>query len=240
MSGEGRAEGSRPVRSGFFVSGEGVLARLAMERAVDLGFVTAGVVLDTTASGSLDSWCKRQSVPYLRLSSPLREHWVPLVGEFLDRCGDSYWMLTFSRILPASLLHSRKGRILNVHEALLPAFRGLAPLTQAVEHGVRFAGATIHEVTEDVDAGPIVAQCVVAVHPDDSASDVGQRLFTNLPPMYLQVVRWIAEGRLVWGGSSRLQVRDASYGGASWSPQIEEYVFRCLETQPEILSPHEI
>lgn len=209
---------------GFFVSGQGVLARLAIENARILGFNPSGVVLDTTADIHLDQWCRGHGIASLRLSSPKVAAWEPEVSHFLDARRGSHWILTFSRILPPNVLKDRKGFLINVHEALLPAFPGLRPLDQAANHGVRFAGATMHEVTELVDSGPIIAQCVVPALPGDSSGTLGQRLFPNLRLMYLQVVRWIAEDRLVSDFQGGWVVRDASYDSSKFSPALESLI----------------
>lgn len=82
----------------------------------------------------------------------------------------------FMRILDAAFIQRFEGRILNVHPSLLPAFPGRDAIGQAVRHGVRVSGVTVHLVDETLDGGPIVLQEAVPVHPDDDAERLGARL----------------------------------------------------------------
>src|SRR5207342_2777066 len=78
----------------------------------------------------------------------------------------------FMRLVGAPLLDAFPNAILNIHPSLLPAFPGVDAQRQALEHGVCFSGATVHLVTRDLDAGPIVRQAVVSVEPDDTAESL--------------------------------------------------------------------
>ena len=87
-------------------------------------------------------------------------------------------------------------RVLNVHPALLPAFPGLHAQRQAVEHGARFSGCTVHFVDSGTDTGPIIVQAVVPVLPDDTEETLGARILVEEHRLYPQAVQWFAEGRL--------------------------------------------
>src|SRR5439155_1213928 len=76
------------------------------------------------------------------------------------------------------------GRILNVHPSLLPAFAGLAAQRQALEYGVKLAGATVHVVDEGVDTGPVVLQSSVPVHPDDTEESLSARILVEEHRLY--------------------------------------------------------
>ncbi|MEK7714035.1 MAG: formyltransferase family protein, partial [candidate division NC10 bacterium] len=90
--------------------------------------------------------------------------------------------------------------ILNIHPALLPAFPGLHAQRQALEHGVRVAGATVHFVDEGVDTGPIVLQASVPVHPDDTEESLSARILVEEHRLYPEAIRLFAEGRLQIAG----------------------------------------
>src|SRR5262245_56570624 len=82
----------------------------------------------------------------------------------------------FMRLVGAPLLEAFPNRILNIHPSLLPAFPGLDAQRQALEHGVRISGATVHLVNADLDAGPIVLQRAVPVLPDDTVGTLSEQI----------------------------------------------------------------
>src|SRR5262249_20420254 len=84
----------------------------------------------------------------------------------------------FMRLFTADFVRSWQGRMLNIHPALLPSFKGLDPHRQALAAGVKLAGATVHFVTPDMDSGPIVAQAAVAVRDDDTVETLEARILT--------------------------------------------------------------
>jgi phosphoribosylglycinamide formyltransferase-1 len=102
----------------------------------------------------------------------------------------------YMRILGAEFVRHFAGRLLNVHPALLPAFPGLHAQRQALEHGVRISGATVHFVDEGVDTGPIVLQAAVPVLDDDTEETLSARILAEEHRIYPEAVRLFAEGRL--------------------------------------------
>jgi phosphoribosylglycinamide formyltransferase 1 len=102
----------------------------------------------------------------------------------------------FMRILTPGFVRHYEGRLLNIHPSLLPAFPGLHTHQRAIESGCKLAGATVHFVTPELDHGPIVAQAVVPVLPDDTADTLAARVLTQEHLMYPQAVRWFVQGTL--------------------------------------------
>ena len=102
----------------------------------------------------------------------------------------------FMRILTPGFTAHYAGRMLNIHPSLLPAFTGLHTHERAIEAGCRFAGATVHFVTAELDHGAIVAQAVVPVLPDDDAKALAARVLVQEHRMYPAAVRWFVEGQL--------------------------------------------
>ena len=94
----------------------------------------------------------------------------------------------FMRILTPAFVAHYAGRLINIHPSLLPAFPGLNTHQRAIDAGCRFAGATVHHVTADLDHGPILAQAVVPVLPGDSADSLAARVLTQEHLMYPQAV----------------------------------------------------
>ena len=89
-----------------------------------------------------------------------------------------------------------RDRMVNIHPSLLPAFPGLHPQRQALAAGVRFSGCTVHFVRPQVDTGPIIAQAVVPVHPDDDEERLSVRILEAEHRLYPLAVRLIGEGRV--------------------------------------------
>jgi phosphoribosylglycinamide formyltransferase-1 len=106
----------------------------------------------------------------------------------------------YMRLLSPVLLRAFPGRILNVHPALLPAFPGVKAQRQALEHGVKVSGATVHLVDENLDAGPIVAQEAVPVRSSDTEESLAARILEAEHRIYPRAVRALLEGRLAYSG----------------------------------------
>ena len=105
----------------------------------------------------------------------------------------------YRRILP----RVSPARILNIHPSLLPAFPGLDAQKQALEHGVKISGCTVHFVDEQLDAGPIILQAAVPVLDDDTAESLAARILEEEHRIYSEAIgmvlseRWRIEGRRV-------------------------------------------
>jgi phosphoribosylglycinamide formyltransferase-1 len=107
----------------------------------------------------------------------------------------------FMRLVGQPLLQAFPNRILNIHPSLLPAFPGLEAQRQALEHGVRVTGATVHFVDANLDAGPIVLQAAVPILDDDTADKLSARILTEEHKLYPRAIQmiiaggWTIEGR---------------------------------------------
>lgn len=100
----------------------------------------------------------------------------------------------FMRILTPAFVARYQGRLLNIHPSLLPAFPGLHTHQRAIEAGCKFAGATVHQVTAELDHGPILAQAVVPVMPDDTADSLAARVLTQEHLIYPgAVAHWLGQ-----------------------------------------------
>ncbi|HYA30925.1 MAG TPA: phosphoribosylglycinamide formyltransferase, partial [Acidobacteriota bacterium] len=102
----------------------------------------------------------------------------------------------FMRLLSPVFVRAYSNRIMNIHPALLPAFPGLHVQKKAVDHGVRFAGCTVHFVNEECDEGPIIIQAVVPVFPDDTEATLAARILKQEHRIYPRAIQLYAEGRL--------------------------------------------
>jgi phosphoribosylglycinamide formyltransferase-1 len=102
----------------------------------------------------------------------------------------------FMRVVGSAFVHRFAGRILNVHPSLLPAYSGLDTHTRVLEASERETGASVHFVTETLDAGPLIAQARMPIRPADTARDLAARVLELEHLIYPQVIGWFAAGRL--------------------------------------------
>ncbi len=139
---------------------------------------------------------------------PDRAAFDAAVAAVLDEHGVGLVCLAgYMRVLSPEFVRRYRMRILNVHPALLPAFPGLHAQRQALEHGVRVAGVTVHFVDEGVDTGPIVLQGAVPVLPGDTEETLAGRILVEEHRLYPEAIRLFAEGRLEVTGR-RVRVRE--------------------------------
>jgi len=102
----------------------------------------------------------------------------------------------FMRLLTAGFVSKRQGRMLNIHPALLPSFKGLDTHKRALEAGAKVHGATVHFVVPEMDAGPIIAQGAVAVHANDTEAALAARVLMIEHKIYPLALKLVAEGRV--------------------------------------------
>ena len=144
---------------------------------------------------------------------PNREDFEHALRQAIDRYAPGLVVLAgFMRVLGSDFVRRYRGRLVNIHPALLPAFPGLDTHRRAIEAGVREHGASVHFVTEEVDAGPMIVQARVTVLPGDSAQALAARVLEQEHRIYPQAIRWFAEGRL------RLEGKQALLDGRPVSP----------------------
>jgi phosphoribosylglycinamide formyltransferase-1 len=135
----------------------------------------------------------------------LREHEVDLVV-----------LAGFMRLVTDVLLDAYPMRVVNVHPGLLPAFPGIHAQKQALDHGVRVAGCTVHFVDRGTDSGPIIAQAAVPVLETDNEATLTARILAKEHELLPRAIQWIVEGRvavepaLVPGARARVRVRGVS------------------------------
>jgi len=101
----------------------------------------------------------------------------------------------FMRLLSAYFVSEFPNRILNIHPSLLPAFPGLEAQRQALEHGVKWSGCTVHFVDENLDAGPIIVQAMVPIRDDDTPETLAERILKEEHRIYAEAVRIVLSGK---------------------------------------------
>jgi phosphoribosylglycinamide formyltransferase-1 len=113
----------------------------------------------------------------------------------------------FMRLLSPYFVTQFPNRMLNIHPSLLPAFPGLESQRQALEHGVKFSGCTVHFVDENLDAGPIIAQATVAIRDEDTADTLAARILKEEHRIYSEAVALVLSGK--WKIAGRRVLRTA-------------------------------
>ena len=192
---------SEPLRVAVLVSGRGsnLAAMLEAARQPDFPARVVLVVSDRERARALER-ATAHGVPTLFLNAKDfgdRDAYDAALGRVLEEHRIGLVCLAgFMRILGRAFVRAWQGRLMNIHPSLLPAFAGLHPQRQALEHGAKISGATVHFVDEGVDTGPIILQSSVAVEPGDTEDTLAARILVEEHRIYPQAVRLFAEGRL--------------------------------------------
>src|SRR4051812_26497846 len=119
-----------------------------------------------------------------------------MLWEELERYSvDLVCLAGFMRLLSASFIRRYPSRILNIHPSLLPAFPGLDAQHQALEHGVKITGCTVHFVDEELDAGPIVIQAAVPVLDEDTVETLSARILAEEHRTYSEAIAVVLSGK---------------------------------------------
>jgi phosphoribosylglycinamide formyltransferase-1 len=117
--------------------------------------------------------------------------------ENLDQAGvECVCLAGFMRLLTPTFVNHWAGRAINIHPSLLPAFSGLHTHQRAIDAGVRFAGATVHFLSAEMDGGPIIIQTATPILPNDDAGSLATRVLNGEHEIYVRAVRWFAEGKI--------------------------------------------
>jgi len=118
-----------------------------------------------------------------------------LIEELQRNNVDLVCLAGLMRLLSGHFLRTFAGRVLNIHPSLLPAFPGLDAQHQALEHGVKIAGCTVHFVDEGLDSGPIIQQATVPVLDDDTAGTLSARILEQEHRIYSEAIALVLSGR---------------------------------------------
>src|SRR5579862_8290268 len=118
-----------------------------------------------------------------------------LIAELRSNRVDLVCLAGYMRILSGHFIREFPGRIVNIHPSLLPSFPGLDAQHQALEHGVKFSGCTVHFVEEGLDSGPIIRQAAVPVLDDDTADSLSARILKEEHRIYPEAIALVISGR---------------------------------------------
>src|ERR1700735_3921122 len=118
-----------------------------------------------------------------------------VIAALLEKRVDLVCLAGYMRLLSPQFVAAFRNRILNIHRSLLPSFPGLEAQRQALEHGAKFSGCTVHFVDENLDAGPIVLQACVPIEDNDTPEILAERILREEHRIYTEAVRVVLEGR---------------------------------------------
>jgi phosphoribosylglycinamide formyltransferase 1 len=185
-------------RLGILISGRGsnfeAIADSVASGRLD---ATIAVVLSNRPEARGLETATRRGIPAVCLPSKGLDREVydrMVIEELRGRQVDLVCLAGFMRLLSASLIREFPRRILNIHPSLLPAFPGLDAQYQALEHGVKLTGCTVHFVDEALDAGPILIQAAVPVRDDDTVDSLSARILTEEHRIYSEAIRIALDG----------------------------------------------
>jgi phosphoribosylglycinamide formyltransferase-1 len=200
------------VRLGILISGRGsnfeAIANRIARRKLD---AEIAILISNRASAPGLEIARQRGIPMRIIESKgmdrvdydrlvieeLRTHEVELV------C-----LAGFMRLLSADFIRAFPNRVLNIHPSLLPAFPGLEAQRQALDHGVKITGATVHLVDEFLDSGPIIAQSAVPVLDDDTVESLSARILAQEHAIYAEAIQLIVDDRVIIEGR-RARIRSA-------------------------------
>ena len=202
------------LKIGVLASGRGSNFE-AIARAVASGAIPGelAVLVSDRAEAPALSLARAHGIESLVIEArehPGREaHDKAILGALEERGLGLVCLAGYLRLLSPGFVRHFAGRLLNVHPSLLPAFPGLHAQRQALEYGVRVAGATVHFVDEGTDTGPIVLQAAVAVRRDDTEASLTARILAEEHRIYPEAIRLYAEGRIRLDGR-RVHIRETA------------------------------
>lgn len=181
------------ARIGILISGRGS-NMTALADAVREGRIPnarVAVVISDQANAAGLAKARERGIETLvveRRGRPRPEHDREVVDALREREMDLVCLAGYMRVLSSEFIEAFRGRILNIHPSLLPSFPGLEAQKQAIEHGVKWTGCTVHFVDETLDGGRIIAQRAVPVSEDDTVESLSARILREEHELYTEAV----------------------------------------------------
>jgi len=192
-------EPSKICRLGILISGRGS-NMIALADAVEQGRIAGAeivlVISDQPDAAGLTRAAELglKTLAVKRAGRSREEHEREIIGALEEHKIDLVCLAGFMRLLSRYFIDVYRGRILNIHPSLLPAFPGLAAQRQALDHGAKWSGCTVHFVDETLDGGPIVAQSIVPVFDDDCEESLSARILEQEHLLYAEAVALVVSG----------------------------------------------
>jgi phosphoribosylglycinamide formyltransferase-1 len=186
-----------------------------LQAILDAGIAVSAVISNVAGAGGLAIPAQRGIATQVVQHGdfPTREAFEAALAREIDRHAPTLIAYAgFMRVVTAGFVARYAGRMLNIHPSLLPSFTGLNTHERALAAGVKLHGCTVHFVTPELDAGPIVIQAAVPVLANDTPETLSKRVLRQEHIVYPRAIQWFLEGRLVID-NGRVSVRggDAQY-----------------------------
>ena len=187
-------------RIGVLISGRGSNFE-ALAASVDAGRIPnaeIAIVLSNREDAPGIERARARGIPALGIASKGLEREAfdrQILAALREKKVDLVCLAGYLRLLSPYFVRAFPDRILNIHPSLLPAFPGLEAQRQALEHGVKFTGATVHFVDEQLDAGRIIVQAVVPIADGDTVATLSERILREEHRIYTEAVNIVLEGR---------------------------------------------
>ncbi len=186
-----------------------------LQAILDAGLPVTAVISNVAGAGGLEL-AARRGIPTRVVKHgdfPTREAYEEVLAAEIDRFAPKLLAHAgFMRIVTAGYVARYAGRMLNIHPSLLPSFTGLRTHERALAAGAKLHGCTVHFVTPELDAGPIVIQAAVPVLANDSVETLSKRVLRQEHIVYPRAIRWFLEGKLVIdNGRVSVKGNDAQY-----------------------------
>jgi phosphoribosylglycinamide formyltransferase-1 len=194
--------GSKKFKLAVLVSGQGTNLQALIDQ-IEQGSLTAeiAIVVSNVKEAFALERANNHGIKTVFLDpksySDKKEFDRALIDLLQAEAVDLICLAGFMRILGKAFINIFASRIINIHPSLLPAFPGLHPQRQALEHGVKFSGCTVHFVDEGVDSGPIILQSVVPLYDSDDEETLSRRILEQEHLIYPRAVQLMAEDRLI-------------------------------------------
>jgi phosphoribosylglycinamide formyltransferase-1 len=201
------------VRLGILISGRGsnfeAISNQIAQRKLD---AEVAIVISNRASAPGLEIARQRGIPMRVIPSQGLEREAYdklLIDELRTHEVELVCLAGFMRLLSADFVRAFPNRVLNIHPSLLPAFPGLDAQRQALDHGVKITGCTVHFVDEFLDSGPILVQAAVPVLDDDTVEALSARILKQEHLIYPKAIQYMADGRITIDGR-RVRIREES------------------------------
>lgn len=212
-------------RTAILISGRGSNMKSLVEAARHPDYpAEIVVVISNRPDAAGIAWAKEQSIPAIAMDHKLysdRAHFESqLHGILTTSRVDLVCLAGFMRLMTPEFVTLWRDRMLNIHPALLPAFKGLDTHARALAAGVKFAGCTVHVVRPEMDEGPILGQAAVPVLTGDTEPDLAARVLAAEHQLYPRILELFARGQIAIDGNKTSSPSDVNETWAKFSPQV--------------------
>jgi phosphoribosylglycinamide formyltransferase 1 len=186
---------------GVLASGRGSNFQAIIDE-IEAGRIPASIrllIVDNPDAFAIER-ARKHSIAHIYLNPrefPTKDsYFIGIADELKARGVELVILAGFMRIVRRPLIEAFPNRIMNIHPALLPSFRGFHGQKQAVEYGTKISGCTVHFVDEGMDTGPVIIQAAIPVSPDDTEETLSNRILKLEHKIFPEAIRLFAEGRL--------------------------------------------